>query len=144
VSATQDGPDKPPKDKPPKDPKPKKDPPMATLTVTTQNHGTGIMDLVATAVAVDVGGSDKYPNTGNEMVIVNNGSGGALTVTENYGVGGTIDGQVLPNKTKIVAAGKVALLGPYPPGLYNDANGFMTLSWSATTTIKVLPFVKGS
>ncbi len=117
---------------------------MATLTVTTENHGTGILDLVATAVAVDVAGSDKFPNTGNELVFVNNGGGVSLTVTENYGTGGTIDGQTLPNKTKVIAAGKSALLGPYPPGLYNDANGFMNLGWSATTSIKVLPFMKGS
>jgi hypothetical protein len=117
---------------------------MATLSVTTNNHGSPTLDIAASAVAVDVGGSDKWLNTGNELIVIQNGNGSSCVVTENYGTGGTIDGQTLPAKTATIATTKFAILGPFNPGLYNDANGYCTLAWSVTTSVKVLVVLKGS
>lgn len=117
---------------------------MATQTVTTLNHGTNLLDVLASAFAVDVGGTDKWINTGTQFVIVNNGNAGSLTVTLNYGSGGTIDGQVLPNKTFAVATTKWGIFGPFPTGLFNDANSYCTLAWSLTATVKALIVQLGS
>jgi hypothetical protein len=115
---------------------------MATYTVTTISHASGNVDLVTAATAVS--SSDKFANTGNEQVFIYNGNAGSLVVTETYGTGGTIDGQTLPNKTKTITTLKSAILGPYPPGLYNDANGFMVLAFDTTSSVKALPFLRGS
>jgi len=117
---------------------------MATLTVTTINHATGVLDLVASATAADAALSDKWTGTGKEMLFVNNAGGSPCVVTETYGVGGTVDGVALVSRTKSVASGKSAILGPYPTGLFNDANSFMNVSYNQVATVKVLPFVIGT
>ena|SRR5579859_7392119 len=111
---------------------------MALQTVTVLSR-TGIADLVASAVAADVGLSDSWPNTGKEMVFVNNGGGSPITVTLTLGDGGKVDGQVPAAKTVTVNAGKSALIGPFPPSIYNVVStGNASIAYSGVTSVKVL------
>lgn len=116
---------------------------MATQTVTTLNHVTGI-SLTDLGVAADAALSDRWVNTGNELLWISNGGGSPITLTLSYGVGGTIDGKVLPVYTFSITNGKQYLMGPFPVGLYNDSNGFMNISYSAVTSVKILVFIKGT
>src|SRR5579871_3542212 len=105
----------------------------ATLTVSTIGR-TG-QDLTSIAVAADAGKSDKFLNTGSQFFYCNNAGGSPITLTLTYGTGGTIDGQTLPNRTITVTNGHSVLVGPFPTNLYNDANGYMNVSYSAVTSV---------
>lgn len=108
---------------------------MATLTKTALTRAG--VDASTTGAAAD-GDGDKWANTGREIILVSNGSIASITVTLLYGVGGTIDGQTLTDKTVDIAAGKTKAIGPFPQALYNDATGYAKLSYSDVTTLKIL------
>lgn len=108
---------------------------MAVLTPTTVTRA----GVNLAGVAADVAG-DEWANTGAEFVVVHNGSAGAITVTKD--VLATVDGAAAVDPTVSVPAGESHILGPFPPGWYNDANNRakVTCSAVATVTIKVLKF----
>jgi hypothetical protein len=114
----------------------------ATLAVTVVSRAG--QDLTTLAVAADAAKTDKFLNTGSQFVWINNGSGADITVTLNYGVGGTIDGQALPARVVTVTKAHSVLVGPFPTGLYNDANGYMSITYSAATTVTVCPLLLGN
>ena len=108
---------------------------MAVLTVTT--IGRAGVDLGATGVAA-AGGGDSFVNDGSQLAYFFNGSGGIITITEVLGVGGQVDG-ITPTArtfTVPVTTGQV-IVGPFPPSLYNDANGRMNFTYSGVTSLKV-------
>lgn len=115
---------------------------MAVQAVQTLNHTAGL-NLTSLAVAADGALSDKWTNTGVEMVYVQVGSTG-ITLTLTYGTGGTIDGKVLPNYTFVLATTTNYMFGPFPTGLYNDGNGQVTISYTAVTNVKILVFKLGT
>lgn len=101
---------------------------MATLLVQTVDR-TGI---VPTLNAVSA--SDKFANpTGRASIRVVNGSGGTLTVT--IVSQSTDDGLAVADRTVSVTNGQVKWCGPFPTATYNDANGDVTLQFSATTSV---------
>jgi hypothetical protein len=106
----------------------------ATLTPTTMTRAG--VDLTSTAVAAASGG-DKFLNDGVSFLYVNNGSGSSVTVTLTWGVGGTVDGQTPTARTVTVAAGHGEVIGPFPPQVYSDSNGYMNWTYSAVTTVTV-------
>lgn len=117
---------------------------MALQTIYNTNHQNGLLDIVNQMTAADAGLTDTWNNTGNELVIIFNGGGGSITVTDTLPASATLDGIAPTARTHSIAAGKYALLGPYPPAIYNSATGLMTLTWSAVTSVKLLVFLKAS
>jgi hypothetical protein len=113
---------------------------MGQLNVTVVGRSGD--DITSGAVAADVGGSDKWQNTGKEFLLLLNGSGSSYTAT--FPIAKPVDGQTVPARTVTVAAGHYELVGPFPPNLYNDAQGNATVQHSATTTIKLLPLIIGN
>lgn len=105
---------------------------MGLLTVADAAR-TGI-DMTGAAAAA----GDHFPNTGKEVLFVTNGDSGSHSVT--VAVQKQVDGQAATPRTVAVAAGKTFAVGPFPTDDYNDADGFVQLSYSATTsvTVKVL------
>jgi hypothetical protein len=93
-------------------------------------------NFTANAVAA-TGGGDSWANTGSEIFVINNGGGSPITLTLVDGPGGTIDGQVLPNRTVSVLAAKTFVIGPFQTNIYNDANGLMNVTYSAVTSVTV-------
>ena len=116
---------------------------MAVQTIQVENHQTGL-SFTNLAVAADAGLTEKWAGSGAEMLMINNGGGSAITLTENYGPGGTVDGQALPNRTFSVPAGATVVRGPYPPSLFNDSTGNMNIGWSAVTSVKLMVFKMGN
>lgn len=113
----------------------------ATLTTTVMSR-TG-WDLTAKATAA-AGGGDKWLNTGAEHFVAVNASGGDITITFAWGVGGAIDGQVPTARTYKVLAGHTAVVGPFPTQFFNDANGYLGVTYSGVTTLTVAVIVPGS
>lgn len=107
---------------------------MALLTVQTVDR-TGY-DL-AGAVAASSGG-DQWDNSGVEGLFVFNGGGGAITLTLD--IQQTVDGQLVTDRTISIGAGARFLAGPFPPGIYNDTNGRMNITYSGVASVFVKPF----
>ncbi len=110
---------------------------MATLTVQSNPGRTG---LNLTDTAVSVSSSDKFANNGSTHVHIINGNGSSLTVTIVFPAGAAVDGTSPTNKTITIASGKSYVAGPFPTGIYNDSDGYVTLNFSLTSSVKVLAY----
>jgi len=110
---------------------------MAILAVSLTQRTTGL-DLAGTAA--DAAG-DEWPNTGQEVVAVKNGSGAPITVTETFRQ--TPDGATVTSLSASVAAGATRVFGPFPPTYYNDANNRAKITYSLSTSVTVTPFKLG-
>jgi hypothetical protein len=114
----------------------------ATLSITTMSRSG--FDMEAIATAADAAKTDKWLNTGAEFLAIKNAGGSPITLTLTFGVGGIIDGVVPTSKTVSVTNGHTLLVGPFPPSVYNDANGYMIVSYSAVTSVTVAVVKPGS
>ena len=106
---------------------------MATLTV-NQVTITGLTDALVAAA----GGGDDFLNTGKEWFEVNNGGGGSITVT--FATPATVEGVAIDNPAIAVGAGVRKKIGPFAPGLFNDSNGKVQVTYSGVTTVTVGAF----
>lgn len=115
---------------------------MATLTVQRTSRTPGL-NVISAASAAD-GAGDKWANTGAEVVLVTNGGTGSIVLTQHFGVQATIDGVAPANRDITIAAAGSFLFGPFPPQTWNDANGFMNLSYDVVTSVTVLVLANGT
>jgi hypothetical protein len=113
-----------------------------TLTPVVTNRTAGI-NLGTAPVAANAGG-DSWLNTGREMFYIKNGGGGSINLTEVLPATAAIDGIAPTPRVIAVAAAASYILGPFPPGTYNDVNGFMNFTYSGVTTVTVLAFYLGN
>ncbi len=104
---------------------------MALLAVTSVDRSGVRTDDGA---AADVAG-DTFPNTGQEYFHVANGSG--VSVDATIDVVAALDGQAVADKVVTVAAGQAKIIGPFPKGVYNDANAHVKVTCNPITTVKV-------
>lgn len=113
---------------------------MADLTV--QSSARVANDLVMSAPTVTTG--DKFINTGNEMIMVNNASGAPINVT--VPTPGTVDGLAIADKVVAVGAGKIGLLGPFARSTYSDPADSQKLTFicSAVATVTVAVIKRGA
>lgn len=105
---------------------------MATLTTQTITRA----GLAATLAAAS-GGGDKFTPTGRTFLEVNNGSGGAITVTVETptSVGANL---VTTPLAVSVAAGARTRIGPFPGGLFADpADGLTDVTYSGVTSLTI-------
>jgi hypothetical protein len=101
--------------------------PLSTVTRTP-------VDFTAGAQAAASG--DYFANDGQTFLLIKNGDASDHTVTA--AIQSTVDGQTVSGASHNVVAGHTAILGPFPTGIYNDANGRVQLSYSATTSVTVM------
>jgi hypothetical protein len=107
---------------------------MATLTVQDINR-TGITPTYAAAA----GGGDQFANNGRTFTQIKNTSGGNITVT--FVTQTTIDGLSVTDLTVVVPlTSGDKMTGPFPPDIYNDANGFLQMTYSGVTNLTVGAF----
>ena len=85
--------------------------------------------LTAAYSAVDAVG-DKFVNDGRTIVAFKNTDGSPVTVTFSFGV--THDGQSVAGKTCVVAATSGNVATDVFPADYNDAEGEVNWTYSAT------------
>lgn len=106
---------------------------MATLTYQqTKIGGTALVFTAASA------GGDKVAVSDRGLVLVNNGSAAAVTVTvvtPNLTKYGLPD----PDITVSVAAGSIAAVGPFPADLAGPGDGLVSVTCSAVTSVTVAP-----
>ncbi len=106
---------------------------MTTLTVNPALR-TGV-GVELTGVAASAGG-DAYPNTGRETLFIINAEAAPKTVTVHSQV--KADGDLTVSDAVFVCpASKTTVLGPFPAGVHNDANGLTQVTYSGVTTMTV-------
>ena len=94
----------------------------------------GIDQSLAAAAA----GGDHFTNDGRKIFIVDNTSGGALTVTfdspnaDNFGVINAAHDIV-----QSVPAGETHYFGPFNKGRFNDGSGFVQVTYSSETGLNI-------
>ena len=110
---------------------------MAVLTVATIDEAGAVLTLASAAG----GDGDKWLNTGNQQILIKNASGGSVTLTVTTQVTDFDSPQygdaTKTNTTLAIATDKIALVGPFPVAAYNDAEGYCTITYSATTNVEV-------
>lgn len=103
---------------------------MAAYTVQTATRNG--VEPTENAVAA----SDTFVNDGRTILVVDNGSGSELTVTIT--TPGTVDGLAIADKTVTVAIGDKAVIGPFPPAIYNNSDGVVTVAFNETTSVTAM------
>lgn len=87
-----------------------------------------------TPVYAAAGGSgDAFQNTGDQYVEVVNG--GAVQTTVTVVTPATVGGMAIADLTVTVGAGARKKIGPFPPAVFNDANGQVSVTCSPTTDV---------
>ena len=111
---------------------------MADLTV--QESARAANDLTFAAATVTTG--DKWVNTGREMLLVKNDSGGSVNVTIQTPA--VNDGDLaISDRVIAVGAGEIALLGPFERGLYsNPADSYKATVICSSVTDVTLAVIK--
>jgi hypothetical protein len=107
---------------------------MAVLTVQNAIRATNGINLAGVAAGA---GGDSFPNDGKTVFVIRNGSGASITLTVVTPV--TVDGLAVADLTATIGAGETRSVGPFPPAWYNDAGGSVNVTYSAVTTVTVVP-----
>lgn len=105
---------------------------MANLTVAKFS----VVGVGPTFVAAAAGG-DTFYNNGQTYLVVKNSSGASINVTvdSKKQCSHGFDHDLVT----AVAAGATKQIGPFPTDRYNDDNGYASVSYSAVTTVTVVP-----
>lgn len=109
---------------------------MATITA-QQITQAGIKPTTVTPAAA----GDKVANTGKQFFHVENASGGSITATVVPVVTTVVDPQLgtlkKENAVLSLAAGEQGFLGPFETAAFNDTDGNIKITCSATASVKL-------
>ena len=90
---------------------------------------------IAPALIAAASGGNWFPNSGRTFVQVRNGSAAAITVTLNSIR--ACDQGFDHDEPISIPAGADRLIGPFPPGRWDNAEQHTTITYSAVTTVTV-------
>lgn len=107
---------------------------MATLTV-GQISRSGVEQALAAAAV----GGDEFANDGKTFFVVKNANVSTAR-TVNLDIQKTVDGQDPASRTVSVTANKTFIIGPFPTGIYNDADGMVQVTYSSNADLTVGAF----
>lgn len=121
---------------------------MAVLTRNQISDVAGSRNLnlgAAEANMTAVSASDTVNNAdGKTMLLISNqgGSTDTVTITAQQTSQRTASGASVAasNETAAIATTERRILGPFPPAIYNDASGNLTIGHSFTTSVKIYAF----
>lgn len=102
---------------------------MATLTLKTPVQ-TAATDLAPENCAA---GGDQVLNDGKTFLYFKNTNAATRTVT--LATGGSIGGLAIADLAITVAQNEEKIIGPFDPRLWNDANGYIQLTYSGVATL---------
>ena len=112
---------------------------MARTELTVQNIVRAGVSASYTAAIAD---NHKFTNNGRMFAHVKNGSGGAIVVTIQ--TPGTVDGLAIADRTvSIPATTGDVMIGPFPPGQYNQSDGMVYIDYASTTSMTIGVFQLG-
>lgn len=85
--------------------------------------------VVPTANAAVADGEGFDNALGDVIILITNGAGAPITAT--FVTPGTVDGLAITDLPVTVTNGTSKAVGPFPPSIYNQANGQVYVNWSA-------------
>lgn len=106
--------------------------PRADFTVQQIDRTTGKVPSYSAAQA-PASGSNAFYNDGRTFLHVKNGSGAPMTAT--FQTSGTVNGLAIADLVVTVANGSEKMVGPFEPGLFNQADGKVYVDWSLETSV---------
>lgn len=106
---------------------------MATLTVQEISRSA-----ITPSYGAAAGGGDQFPNDGRTYLHIKNGGGSSITLTIATQM--TVDGKAVADDAIAVTNAQERVVGPFPPAIYNDANGMVQLTYSGVTSVTVGAF----
>jgi hypothetical protein len=111
---------------------------MALLTPQVLDENTPVAKL-ANVVLCNAGG-DTCPNDGFTFLLFVNGDAGSHTITitpakATVKAPGGLGVVTKANVSLAVGTLDEALLGPFPPGLFNDGNGNIAISYNSVAAL---------
>lgn len=106
---------------------------MATLTVQEISRAA-----ITPSFGAAAGGGDQFANDGRTYVHIKNGGASPITLTVVTQM--TVDGKAVADDAITVTNAQERVIGPFPPGIYNDANGMVQLTYSAVTSVTLGTF----
>jgi len=104
---------------------------MATLTV--KRPGQGDFEVFGGTAAA--GGGDVFPNTGTEILIIQNTSGGNITLT--ISTPGEVDGLAIDDLVLTLSNSTTTLVGPFQTAFFNNSSGQVSLAYSGVSNVLV-------
>lgn len=107
---------------------------MSVLAINEFARNSDGFNLKA-GVAADSGG-DVFANTGQELVVIDNQSGAPITVT--FVTPAIVDDLNVPDKTMVVPAAGIRVIGPFPNAWYTNSIGLLSINYSSATSVFVL------
>ncbi len=105
---------------------------MAILSVTSASSAG--VEVVTAAQACGATG-DTFPNSGQEVAIFTNASISSINVT--IVTPNTLDAHAIADRVVAVPAGGTVPIGPLKPGAYNNAAGYVAMTYSTETDLSV-------
>ena len=91
--------------------------------------------------SLNTGSNYQFLNDGRIFIHVKNGGGSSDTVTVISQK--TVGGLAVADRVVVVANGAEGMIGPFPPDIYNDANGMVNFGHSFITTVTQAAFHLG-
>ena len=109
---------------------------MPRTTITPQVSLRTSNGLTPTYSAADQANGQQFQNTGRELIHVKNTNGATRTLT--VPTPGSVDGLAVADAAFIIPATTGdKFIGPFPPAVYNQADGYLYMDWSADTNVTV-------
>ena len=111
---------------------------MADITTVNEITQSGLVSLEFTGVNAD---GDKYENGGRLFVVIRNQGEETCTVTFTAQKTSFVSPQYgdasLKNETLAVLATTTGYIGPFPSSTFNDADGYVNLTYSVSEGVSV-------
>lgn len=104
---------------------------MARVAISVQNIGRAGLEPAYTAAAAD---GNSFPNDGRTFLHVKNGATDVVVTTRITKV---VDGQAVTNPTVTVPATEERMIGPFPPGLYNQSDDTVYVDYDDEANVTI-------
>lgn len=109
---------------------------VVPLTVQQSARTSNGINITDNDTAASSGNSYTFANNGRVFLYVQNASGSSLTLT--VATPNTVDGLAVADLTATVATAKDHIIGPFPPGVYNDGSGLVSVTVDQSVTIMAI------
>lgn len=106
---------------------------MAEVTLTVYDSVRAGLDLTASKTTVVVANTYLMPNDGRTVLHVNNTTGSTNVTTID--TPNSVDGLAIANRTVSQATAKDYVIGPFPPAIYNNSAGKVSITFDQTVDI---------
>jgi hypothetical protein len=104
---------------------------MARAALTVQQISRSA--LTPTYTAANASGGNSIPNNdGQIFVIVKTGGTGCVVTAQTPG---TVDGLAVADRTWTIGTSAERHIGPFPPNVYNQADGSVYLDFDSVTSV---------